>query len=330
MVSAAGLAACGRYRDFTLPPPGGAKTQPNWQWKPEPTPVLEPGPAGAWDSSDVLNPSVIRWKNGYLNVYSGFDGRAWNTGIADSGDGEHWTKRGQVLSPEGAGWESSYIAANGAAIADGGRIRYYYQGGGHGGQDGPAPQIGLAESSDGARFIKHAQPVLAAGPYMSWDERGVSDPYVIRAGGRFYLFYTGLDRARRQRLGVAESSDGLIWTRLRSNPVLELGGFGEFDENGLGEPAVWASHGYYWMLYTGRDRAERRRVGLARSEDGVHWMKLRLVISGAGGWDSMVVCDPTVESIRDGVRVWFGGGDVARPDERIHGRIGLGVLRAGP
>ncbi len=330
LLAAAFLCGCGRYAGFTLPAPAGTPSEMNWQWVPEAAPVLEPGPAGTWDSSDVLNPSVIRWKGGYLNLYSGFDGRAWHTGDAGSPDGVHWTKRGRVLSPDGSGWESGYIAANGSAIAAGGRIRYYYQAGGHGGQDGPPPQIGLAESSDGATFTKHAKPVLTTGPYMSWDERGVSDPYVILAGGRFYLFYTGLDRARRQRLGVAESSDGVAWTKLLSNPVLDPGGFGEFDENGLGEPAVWASHGYYWMLYTGRDRAEHRRIGLARSRDGVHWTKLPLVISGAQPWDSMVVCDPTVEPASAGVRVWFGGGDVARPDERIHGRIGVGLLRPAP
>jgi hypothetical protein len=29
----------------------------------------------------------------------------------------------------------------------------------------------------------------------------------------------------------------------------------------------------------------------------------------------------------DGVRVWFGGGDVARPDQGLHGQIGVGMLR---
>jgi hypothetical protein len=27
------------------------------------------------------------------------------------------------------------------------------------------------------------------------------------------------------------------------------------------------------------------------------------------------------------VGVWFGGGDVASPDENLHGQIGYGVLR---
>jgi predicted GH43/DUF377 family glycosyl hydrolase len=156
----------------------------------------------------------------------------------------------------------------------------------------------------------------------------VADPYVIRQGGYFYLYFLGQDRARRQRLGVARSEDGFHWQKLRSNPILELGDDGAFDENGLGEPAVWQSHGFYWMLYTGRDRAENRRLGLARSTDGVHWQKLRAVFSGSQPWDSKVICDPTVEVHGDEVRVWFGGGDVARPDENLNGQIGYGILRA--
>ena len=29
----------------------------------------------------------------------------------------------------------------------------------------------------------------------------------------------------------------------------------------------------------------------------------------------------------DTIHVWFGGGDVASPDENLHGQIGYGVLR---
>ena len=100
---------------------------------------------------------------------------------------------------------------------------------------------------------------------------------------------------------------------------MDLGAEGAFDENGLGEPAVWASQGYYWMLYTGRDRHENRRLGLARSTDGVRWNKLPAVFGPVAQWDSKVDCDATV-LVEDGqVRVWFGGGDVASPDENLHG-----------
>jgi hypothetical protein len=109
---------------------------------------------------------------------------------------------------------------------------------------------------------------------------------------------------------------------------MELGGYGAFDEAGLGEPAVWHAHGSYWMLYTGRDRSERRRMGFARSSDGVYWERTPPVISGEQDWNRAVVCDATV-LLEDGrVRVWYGGGNRPSPDENLNGAIGLAYLRA--
>jgi predicted GH43/DUF377 family glycosyl hydrolase len=314
------LAGCGRYADFTLPPAAGSIASINFQWQPRPAPVIERGPSGAWDAHDVLNPSVVQYRGAFLNLYSGFDGKTWHTGLAASADGISWHKEGRALSPNPSTWEGDYIAANGSVIAQRDKLLYFYQG-------GRAPRIGLATSPEGRTWQRHGDPVLGFGPRGSWDERGVADPYVISAGGKLYLFYLGQDRARRQRLGVAVSGDGVVWTKLRSNPILEPGGYGDFDENGIGEPAVWAASGYYWMLYTGRDHNEARRLGMARSRDGVHWEKLDKVFGGDQAWDRKVLCDPTVLPASDGVRVWFGGGDVARPDENLDGQIGYALLK---
>ena len=105
---------------------------------------------------------------------------------------------------------------------------------------------------------------------------------------------------------------------------------GAFDENGLGEPAVWPQFGRWWMLYTGRDKKEWRRIGLAVSTDGVKWKRVEETakIEGREAWNEKVVCDPEIELLNDGsVRVWFGGGDRPEPAENLHGQIGLGVLR---
>jgi predicted GH43/DUF377 family glycosyl hydrolase len=287
-------------------------------------PVMTRGVAGDWDAVDVLNPSVVRQGDAYYNFFSGYDGKTWHTGLAVSGDGVTWHKEGKILSPDPATWEGAKIAANGSAISDeGGGILYYYQA-------GDPVEIGLARSSNGHQWMKNGPPVLSVGPYESWDERGVADPYVIRSGREYYMFYLGMDRAQRQRIGVAMSRDGVKWEKLRSNPILELGEYGAFDERGLGEPAVWGSRGYYWMLYTGRDRNEVRRLGLARSRDGARWEKLPMVIAGEHAWDSKVICDPTVIASGDRVTVWFGGGDVANPDQNIHGQIGLATLISEP
>jgi predicted GH43/DUF377 family glycosyl hydrolase len=311
------LAGCSRYADFTLPGPEASGPRAPFTWEANPEPVIARA-----DFSDVLNPSVVRFQGAYWNFYSEFDGQArtWHTAAATSSDGLAWTKLGRVLSPQG--WEGTYIAANGSAMVVGDEILYWYEA-------GDPFRIALARSRDGRNWTRHGDPVVPVGPRGSFDERAVADPYVIRAGDRFYLFYLGQDRARRQRLGIARSTDGITWEKLRANPILEPGGPGAFDENGVGEPAVWTSGGHWWMLYTGRDKKEERRLGLARSTDGVRWERVPdFVLSGSNTWDSQVVCDPSVEQMPDGsIRVWFGGGDVARPDQGLHGQIGVGILR---
>jgi len=319
------LAGCGRYADFTLPPIPGGDPNLTFAFDARPEPVLER--SSAWDSRDALAPSVVPSVIGLgrlFNFYSGYDGAIWRTGLAISADGIVWQPQGAVFAPDPQSWEAGYIAANGSALVYQNEFWYWYVAGPRN-----AGRIGLARSRDGRTWRREPAPVLQNGPFESWDERAVADPYVIRIEPYFYLYYLGHDRADppRQRLGVARSTDGMHWEKLRANPILKPGPPGSFDEAGDGEPAVWQSNGFYWMLFTGRDFSEIRRLGLARSTDGVHWTELHAVFSGTQAWDSKVICDPTVV-VKDGeIRVWFGGGDAASPDENLHGQIGFAVLR---
>ncbi|MDQ6704670.1 MAG: hypothetical protein M3Z85_01765 [Acidobacteriota bacterium] len=318
--------ACGRYGEFTLPPLATAPPV-HFNLETQPQPQLARGGPREWDSVDVLNPSVVEHNATYYNFYSGFDGRTWHTGLAISSDGIHWRKQGRVLSPDPATWEGSYIAANGSALFMEGEFWYWYQAG-----QKATPEIGLARSRDGRNWRKEPRPVLQLGPRGSWDERGLGDPYVLCAGEWLYMYHLGQDRAHRQRIALARSRDGLNWEKLRSNPVLDLPwpGSGAMDENGDGEPAVWQSSGFYWMLFTGRDRNERRTLGLAHSQDGVHWQREKAVFEGRYAWNKLALCDPTVllqgAPVSSSIRVWFGGGDRASPDENLNGQIGGGVL----
>ena len=310
LLLAAVAAGCGRYGDFTLPVLTGGDPSVRITFDESPEPVIS---RGAW--RDALNPSNVGPHHIY---YSAWDGRTWRTVHAFRGDLPDWQDLGVVLEPDSRTWEGSYIAANGSALEVGRATWYWYVAGP---QERPA--IGLARD-----WHKEPRPVLEPGPFMSWDERGVADPEVIRIGSEFYLYYLGQDRAARQRIGVARSRDGVHWEKLTANPVLELGEPGAFDENGLGEPAVWRMRGWYWMLYTGRGAGEVRRLGLARSADGVRWAKFQDVFAGAHAWDSKVICDPSVEVLDDSsVLVWFGGGDAASPDYGLNGQIGYGILR---
>jgi predicted GH43/DUF377 family glycosyl hydrolase len=321
------LSGCGRYADFQLPQLDGPPP-PAASLRLQSDPVLARAPAGQWDSSDVLNPSVVVRDQLLWNFYSGFDGSVWHTGVATSTDGVAWTRKGLVLSPDANGWDRGYIAGNGSALWRNGEFLYWYQAGEHDG----IMRIGLARSSDGLHFRKESKPVLDAGPYRSWDERGVADPYVIELNGWLYMYYLGQDRAAmypHQRIGLARSRDGVSWEKLRANPIVDMAqpGSGGMDEHGSGEPAVFVWKGHYWMLITGRDAGEHRRMAVLWSNDGVRWNRQPGAFSADQPWDSAVICDATVLVDSSGVRLWFGGGDIPRNDERIHGQIGMGSLQ---
>ena len=292
------------------------------EWSPLPESVLGEGPAGSWDAVDALNPSVARWQDGWVNLYSGFDGKTWRTGVARSTDGRTWRKEpAPVIEPDAASWEADYIAANGATVAAREKLWHWYQ-------SGPrnAARIGLSVSDDGLQWNKESAPVFKTGARGAWDETAVGDPYALACGDWFYLYYLGQDRFGVQRLGVARSADGKAWQRSHLNPILETGGAGEFDERGLGEPAVLFTADGFWMLYVGRDSAERRKLGWARSEDGVRWAKTGPVLGGDQAWNEAVVCDPEWLIVDGRPLVLFGGGDRPSPDENLHGRIGIAEL----
>lgn len=314
------LTSCGRYADFTLPLLPRTNAEPRITILQDP--VLTPG---TWDSSDVLNPSVVERNGRLYNFYSGFDGKTWHTGLAESTDGIHWTKHDKpVLSPSPQTWESNYIAANGTALVVNNEFWYWYQTGQH-----DAPQIALARSKDGVTWIKEPGPVLPHGPRGSFDESATADPYALQLNGTFYLYYLGQNRAAQQRLGLARSSDGIHWEKLRSNPVLDLPAPASkaFDANGLGEPAVFVWKNSYWLLWTGRDSNEHRALRLASSPDGVHWDPQGEIIRGTQPWNSTVVCDPTV-LLRNGTpTIWFGGGNQPSPDEHLNGSIGMATIQ---
>jgi len=243
IVAALALAGCSRYADFSLPVIPGGGGMVKWEWNVHPGPTME---RGTW--TDVLNPSVGRDAE---DIQFLFRVRRQDVAYA-AGDFSGWLDVNLSdkldIAPGAGAWEGDYIAANGSALRYTKEYFYWYQA-------GRVPQIGLWREGS-----KLEGPVLETGPRGSWDERGVADPYVIHFDGTFFMYFLGQDRARRQRLGVARSTDGIHWQKLRTNPILELGEYGAFDETGLGEPAVWESNGSYWMLYTGRDRKEYRRL----------------------------------------------------------------------
>ncbi len=80
--------------------------------------------------------------------------------------------------------------------------------------------IRLATSGDGRDWLVHPQPVLSVD--QSWEKSRLFYPAVLKADGVYLMWYGSYWSAERQKtaLGLAVSSDGIIWHKHPGNPVL--------------------------------------------------------------------------------------------------------------
>lgn len=143
---------------------------------------------------------------------------------------------------------------------DGGWAMWY----GAQGSDGH-DRIYVATSRDGAAWRKWPsdaapRPVLDRG-----SSNHVNDPSVVRAAGRWWMFYTDAPTAENDRIWLAQSDDLTGFTRV--GEVLAPGPAGAWDEEKVGRPSVHFDGTTWWMFYDGTARG-RRHVGLATSTDG--------------------------------------------------------------
>ena len=208
------LAGCGRYADFALPPPREA-IRAHFRIRGASRPGSGPRPR-------------LRFAR-RSESFGGAPGRP-----AEPVLGIRWPHLDAPARPPpktaspGANWDPCWrpTRAPGRDPTSPPTARLLFSGGCSG--IGTRPARGPAARGPGGLRETGARggssrPVLEPGPYMSWDERGVADPWVMRVEPYFYLYYLGQDRAGRQRLGVARSRDGIGWEKLRSSPTARLG-----------------------------------------------------------------------------------------------------------
>lgn len=295
-------------------------------------PVMMAGEPLAWDSQDVLNPSVISWNGKLLNFYSGFDGNKWSTGLATSTDGGlTWTKASSpLLVPMVYPLSTDpyfAIAANGGATIFKDVIYYYY----NEQQPDRTDLLRLATSTDGATLTP-TSIYFGLGAPGSFDDAGVADAYLIVVHGVMYMYYEGLNaKTQKQTTGIAISNNGKTWSRSIFN-VLPQGSPGNFDEGAQGEPAVVYTGKYWYMLIGGTRNDGTRSLGWASSTDGMHWMlQSQSILSPTQMqfWFKNSMIDPTIAPTgkNDGTYyVWFGGGSGVG-NQKISGRIGRMTIK---
>ncbi|KAL7091372.1 hypothetical protein ACP275_12G101500 [Erythranthe tilingii] len=202
--------------------------------------------------------------------------------------------------------------------------RWYMWYHGRSGENPESDSIGLAVSSNGIHWERGTGPVrsnadvgLVMGSSQDWwafDTHSVTPSEVVimssnkvRANsGVYWMYYTGFSSEKVQSLpnsppipkslpGLAMSQDGRHWARIEgdhhSGALLDAGPEGEWDSPFLASPqVVFHGSGDLRMYYHSFDvRNGEFAVGVARSRDGIRWVKLGKIL-GAGPGGSFDEC----------------------------------------
>ena len=117
----------------------------------------------------------------------------------------------------------------------------------------------------------------------TWQSAGTFNPAVVLHNGKFVMLYRAQDKNGTSRLGYAESSDGLHFTR-RPEPVLSPET--DYERDGGVEDARLVRFGdMYYLTYTGYNKKDAQ-LCLATSPDLVHWERKGVILPAyKGNWN---------------------------------------------
>lgn len=160
-------------------------------------------------------------------------------------------------------------------------------------------------------FVRYGSAVLSPTP-ATWDASWVNFTSIVKSGDTYYGYYEGSnDAAASFRGGLATSSDGITWAKHGSNPILNVGSGGAWDDYSVIPEEVWIEGATWYMLYAGRQSGGPWKMGLATSSDGVTWTKSGsnpVMSPTASTWDSAWVDPGSVIKIGSTYYCYYSGG----------------------
>jgi hypothetical protein len=258
--------------------------------------------AGRGDITHTGTGAILKDGSTYKMWYGGLNG-GWRGYYATSSDGLTWTKNDNTLPansdttgtngriPFGstAGRGDVGNAEPTSVIKDGLTYKMWYTGTDAGG----VWRIFYATSPDGLTWTKLDNTILAAsdttgtngriplGTAGKGDSGGTHNPYVIKDGSTYKMWYAGLNGT--WKIYYATSTDGLTWTKydntlpadsnsVGTNGRIPIGTAGSGDVGGILGPSIIKDGSTYKMWYSGSN-GSNWRIFYATSPDGINWAK---------------------------------------------------------
>ena len=270
-------------------------------------PCVSLGAAGAFDDMHIFAPCVAfengRYSMWYCGSRGGVADRVFSLGLATSEDGVHFAKhpaspvysfgdaRHSILTP------TLLRKPDGSVLREDGRLRMWFS------ATDLASASGLhtlheTTSADGLSWTPPSPPQL----------EDVYAPTIIKEAAGYRMWYTDVaDEPWCFR--HAQSADGRNW-RADEGPVLQIDQ--AWETGRLFYPTVLKADGLYVMWYGSYNGPgdQRTALGLALSEDGVHWQKNpHNPVFGPDAsrpWESHYTTSQSVMPLPDGSwRIWY-------------------------
>jgi predicted GH43/DUF377 family glycosyl hydrolase len=161
-----------------------------------------------------------------------------------------------------------------------------------------------ASQNQGFRDWKRVSETPILSPSESgFESSGTFNPAVIRRGDKFVMLYRAQDAAGTSRLGYAESTNGVHFTKrfgavLAPEAEYEKGG-------GVEDPRLIELGGRYYLTYTGYNRKDAQ-LCLAESTDLIQWKRLGVILPAyQGKWNRGWTKSGAIVSERIAGKYWM-------------------------
>jgi len=226
-----------------------------------------------------------------------------------------WKKLGVLIHPDkNTYWMASHVGPSFAEVIDDKKLAIYVTG-----RDmNNVSRIGIVYVSlEGEKHsvLEISQKVLFdVGEIGTFDESGVSYPWLVRKGSDVFMYYAGWVAGGLSRFqnyaGVAVSKDGgKTYLRPKNVPILDRTDSEPF---GSGSCCVFIENGIWKMYYTafgpwqnipGKNRPSYN-IKYAHSTDGINWKREGKVIVDFKNEDEYVIGKPVLVKDKDLYRLW--------------------------
>lgn len=232
------------------------KTDPhNWTKAAADNPILTVA------GGDIRGVAVVKAQNTYHLLYDTVGQFCYAYGPAPNNLTKYSATDVPVFEGQGTDWEE-YVR-HPALIRLGQTFHLFYDGRDNNplGIDGA---IGHATSTNMVTWTRDEahNPLVDVGT-DAWEVGDVGAPTILVQDGIFYLYYMGFGAGVHQ-IGVARARQvSGPYTKSLFNPIIEIGGLGEWDEINVTGPCAFAESGNVHVYYSGVDAGGNQAIGYA-------------------------------------------------------------------